>query len=57
MGIGSAVAELLIFTRPTDAIDALARYREGDLAPRTARIQPVLVAAPGAWILGASAAF
>lgn len=58
MGVGSAVGEALILTRPTAAIDALARYRAGELSPpSSARVVPLLVATPGSVLLGAAATF
>ncbi len=37
--VGSAIGEVTNVTHPADTIDALARYRRADLAPRTARFQ------------------
>jgi hypothetical protein len=37
LAVGAAVGELQSFTTPTDAIDSLRRYRNGDLTPRAER--------------------
>lgn len=43
---GIAVSELMTLTQPTDAIDALRRYRAGDLRPTTATSTSYWIAAP-----------
>jgi hypothetical protein len=46
MGTGIAASELMTFTQPTDAIDALRRYRLGDLRRTSAPSTSYWIAAP-----------
>jgi hypothetical protein len=46
IGTGIAVSELMMLTQPTDAIDALRRYRIGDLRPTTAPSTSYWIIAP-----------
>lgn len=58
MAGGSAIGELLILTRPTASVGALERYRAGELTTQAAgRVTPVVVAAPGTFLLGAASTF
>ena len=46
MAIGIAASEFMFLTKPTDAIDAIRRYRAGDLRWTTARSTSYWIAAP-----------
>lgn len=46
IGTGVVASELMILTQPTDAIDALRRYRAGDLRPRIVPSTSYWIVAP-----------